>query len=343
MSSQPRYPHDDLEYGETLEVAPGIHWLKMPLPFDLDHINLYLIEDGDGWTVVDTGWNGDDVKGHWLEILRGPLGGRPVKRAIVTHFHPDHLGLAGWLEEEYGTALWMTYGEWLQAHLAWTQDVTHDVNGWMDFFRVNGLDDASVDAYRAGTGNFGRWTAPVPMRVRRIWHNAEIDIGGRTWQVIVGGGHSPEHASLYCADLNVLIAGDQILPRITTNISVWFAEPEGDPLRHFIESFDRFGHLPGDCFVLPSHNRPFYGLPERLAFLREHHRERLDMARDYCTEPKTAIDLLPVLFKRRLDGHQIGFAMGEALSHLHYLVNEGTLVRLEDEADGKVRYLREDR
>lgn len=342
MSSEPRYPHEDLEYGETLEVAPGIFWLKMPLPFALDHINLYLIEDGDGWTVVDTGWNGDDVKAHWVDVLRR-FGGRPLKRAIVTHFHPDHLGLAGWLQEEYGTALWMTYGEWLQAHLAWTQDVTHDVEGWMQFFRMHGIDDDSVDAYRAGVGNFGRWTTPVPPRVRRIWHNGAFEIGGRQWQTIVGGGHSPEHASLYCPELGVLISGDQVLPRITTNISVWFSEPEGDPLRHFVESFDRFRHLPGECFVLPSHNRPFYGLLERLDYLQEHHRERLDIARDFCDEPRTALELIPVLFKRELDNHQIAFAMGEALSHLHYLVTEGTLVRMEDEPDGLIRYRRADR
>ena len=160
MTDQPRYPHEDLEYGRTLEIAPGIRWLKMPLPFALDHINLYLLEDGDGWTVVDTGWNDGDVRAHWAEAMRGPMGGKPLKRAIVTHFHPDHLGLAGWLADEFGTELWMTYGEWLQSHLAWTQDVTHNVDDWMAFFIANGLDRPSVDAYRAGVGNFGRWTAP---------------------------------------------------------------------------------------------------------------------------------------------------------------------------------------
>lgn len=337
-TNNPRYPHDEIEYGQTLEVAPGILWLKMPLPFALDHINLYLLEDGDGWTVIDTGWYGDDVKAHWAETMKGPMGGKPLKRAIVTHFHPDHLGLAGWLAEEFGTELRMTYGEWLQSHLAWTQDVTHNVDEWMAFFIANGLDEPSVDTYRAGVQNFGQWTTPVPRRVRRIWNGGQIDIGGRQWQVITGGGHSPEHAALYCPEIEVLISGDQVLPRITTNISVWFSEPDGDPLRQFFDSFVPMRPLAENTLVLPSHNRPFYGLHNRLDYLTEHHRERLDAALDFCTEPRTSIDLLPILFSRKFDSHQIGFAMGEALSHLNFLVSEGSLEKITDEADGKVRY-----
>lgn len=340
MTNMPRYPHDELEYGQTLEVAPGILWLKMPLPFALDHINLYLLEDGDGWTVIDTGWYGDDVKAHWAATMKGAMGGKPLHRAIVTHFHPDHLGLAGWLAEEFGTELRMTYGEWLQAHLAWTQDVTHDVDDWMAFFIANGLDEPSVDAYRAGVKNFGQWTTPVPRRVRRIWNGAHIDIGGRQWQVITGGGHSPEHAALYCPEIEVLIAGDQVLPRITTNISVWFSEPDGDPLRQFFDSFEPMRPLSADTLVLPSHNRPFYGLHDRLDYLTSHHRERLDATLAFCTEPRTAIDLLPVLFSRKFDSHQIGFAMGEALSHLNFLVGEGALEKTTEQADGKIRYRR---
>ncbi len=340
MTGEPRYPHDDLPYGETLEVAPGVLWLKMPLPFALDHINLYLLEDGSGWTVVDTGWNGEDVKAHWLAAMTGPMGGKPLRRAIVTHFHPDHLGLAGWLAEEHGAALWMTYGEWLQAHLAWTQDVTHDVDAWMAFFMANGLDARTVDAYRAGVGNFGRWTAPVPRRVRRLWNGQTLTIGGRSWRVITGGGHSPEHASLYCPEIEVLISGDQVLPRITTNISVWYTEPDGDPLRQFLHSFAAMRPLAEGALVLPSHNRPFHGLHDRLDYLADHHRQRLDDALAFCTEPRTALDLIPVLFKRALDDHQIAFAIGEALSHLNFLVGDGALEKIADSADGKIRYRR---
>ena len=337
MSAEPRYPFETIGYGETLLVAPGVHWLRMPLPFALDHINLYLLEDEDGWTVVDTGWNGEDVRELWRAAMAGAMGGRPIRRAIVTHFHPDHLGLAGWLEAEHAVPLWMTYGEWLQAHLAWTQDVTHDAEAWMAFFRDNGLDEPSLDAYRAGLGDFGRWTSPVPRQVRRIWDGARLRIGGRDWRVIVGGGHSPEHAALYCEQLEVLISGDQVLPRITTNISVWFTDPDGDPLRQFLESFERFRPLAAGTLVLPSHNRPFYGLGDRLDALAAHHRDRLETAFAFCTAPRTARDLVPVLFKRALDGHQMGFAMGEALAHLNYLVADGRLAKTRD-ADGVIRY-----
>lgn len=340
MTAAPRYPHGELEYGETLEVAPGILWLKMPLPFALDHINLYLLEDGPGWTAVDTGWNGADAKAIWAEVVAGPLGGRPPRRAVVTHFHPDHLGLAGWLAETYGTELWMTYGEWLQAHLAWTQEVTHDVEDWMAFFSANGLDARTVDSYRAGLENFGRWTTPVPRRVRRLWNGAAIEIGGRAWRVMTGGGHSPEHASLHCPEAGVLISGDQVLPRITTNVSVWFTDPDGDPLRQFLESFAPLRALAEETLVLPSHNRPFYGLRDRLDYLTDHHRQRLEDAFAFCAEPRTALDTVPVLFKRALDDHQIGFAIGEALSHLNFLVGEGRLEKTADAADGRIRYRR---
>ena len=325
MSRLPVYPFETLDYGDTLEVAPGIHWVRMVLPFALDHINLWLLEDGDGWTVVDTGYNDDRIRDHWRAVIGAMLGGRPITRTIVTHFHPDHLGLAGWFQGEYGTELWMTYPEWLQAHLAWSQDVTHHIGAWVDFFVANGLDPAAGEAYRAGREGFGRASTPIPPTLRRIWDGETVAINGRDWRVITGSGHSAEHAALYCADLNVLISGDQVLPRITTNVSLWYTEPDGNPLRQYLESLDKFRPVPEDALVLPSHNRPFHGLHDRLDALAAHHRERLATARDHCDRPRTAVDLIPVLFDRELDNHQLGFAIGESLAHLNYLAAAGTL------------------
>lgn len=332
MSNPPDYPYDALEYGNTLEVAPGVHWVRMPLPFQLNHINLWLLEDGDGWTVVDTGFNTDDIRDHWRAIFDRLLTGKPIRRTIITHFHPDHLGLAGWFEAEYGAEMWMSYAEFLQAHLAWTQSVTHDVDGWMEFFVQNGLDPAVTDRYKAERPDFGRGTTKIPITVKRICDDDVIEIGGRNWRAITSGGHSAEHVSLYCESLNLLISGDQVLPRITTNVSVWYTEPDGDPLRQFINSFDRFRPLPEDVLVLPSHDRPFRGLHDRLDGLVEHHDERLDAAAAHCKTPRTGMDLLPVLFKRKLDDHQIAFAMGEALAHLNYLVTAGRLRKFRNDS-----------
>lgn len=337
MTATPSYPFDRLDHGEALEVAPGIHWVRMPLPFALNHVNLWLIEDGPGWTVVDTGYNTDEIRGFWQAILDRMLDGRAIRRVIVTHYHPDHLALAGWFVEHWGAELWMSYAEWLQAHLNRTDAVTADLDMRVAFYRANGLGEKAAIDYRAGRPNFNQLILPLPNTVRRISHGDSFDIGGREWQVITGSGHSPEHACLWCPELNVLISGDQVLPRITTNISLPHNEPDGDPLGQFLASFDRFKDLPGDALVLPSHDRPFVGLHERLAGLRDHHRERLDATRAACATPSTAVDLIPVLFNRKLDAHQMGFAIGEALSHANHLMRQGLLTRTRD-ADGLARF-----
>ena len=330
MAAKPDYPFAKLTNGETLEVAPGIHWVRMPLPFSLDHINLWFLEDGDGWTVVDCGYNDDRTRDYWRAVIAGIGGGRPIGRVVVTHFHSDHLGLAGWFAAEYGAGLWITYTEWLQAQLAWTKSVTHDVDGWIEFFVDNGLDDDTAAQIKAGRMNFGRAIYPVPNSLTRIWDDGAIDIGGREWRVITGAGHSPEHAALYCAELEVLISGDQVLPRITTNVSLWYTEPDGDPLRQYIDSLAKYRHLPADTLVLPSHNYPFRGLHDRLDYLVEHHRERLAVARDHCDTPRTAAELIPILFERQLDAMQMGFAIGESLAHLNFLVTAGEVRKFRD-------------
>ena len=337
MTSAPTYPFNRLDYGEVREVAPGIHWLRMPLPFALNHVNLWLLEDGPGWTVVDTGYNSEEVRNIWDAIVDRLIDGRPITRLIVTHFHPDHMALAVWFAENWGAELWMTYAEWLQAQLNRTNTVTADIDMRLEFYRCNGLDAASADGYREGRPNFNELILPLPKTVRRIVHGDAFEIGGREWRVITGSGHSPEHACLWCPALNVLISGDQVLPRITTNISLPHNEPDGDPLGQFLDSFDTFRELPDDCMVLPSHDRPFHGLHDRLATLRDHHQERMNAAEAACAEPCTAVDLIPVLFDRKLDAHQMGFAIGEALSHVNHLWRQGRLTRTQD-SDGLVRF-----
>jgi glyoxylase-like metal-dependent hydrolase (beta-lactamase superfamily II) len=339
MSEALLYPFPELAPGETMDLVPGLTWLRMPLPFALNHINLWLLRDGDGWTVVDTGYNNDAIRAHWLRILGERLDGRPVKRTIVTHFHPDHIGLAGWFEAEHGARMWVTYGEYAAAHLAWDHAASQDLDRWMDFFVDNGLDEQRAQVMRSRRNEFQRATTYIPLIMRRIADGDRIDIGGNEWRVITGSGHSPEHAALYCAALNVLISGDQVLPRITPNISVWYTEPEGDPLRMFLDSLEKFRALPADVLVLPAHNRPFRGLHARLDYLRDHHAERVEEAFRACDAPRLAIDVVPALFDRALDDHQISFALGETLAHLNYLMGEGRLERVRDK-DGLYRFRR---
>ncbi|MBM3486495.1 MAG: MBL fold metallo-hydrolase [Alphaproteobacteria bacterium] len=336
---QPDYPFETLAIGDTREVAPGIHWIRMALPFQLNHVNLWLLEDDGGWTVVDTGYNTEDTRAHWKRAIERIVGRQSIRRTIVTHFHPDHLGLAGWFAEEYGTQLWITYAEYLQAHLGTVDSVTHDFNRWAAFFVENGLSEDRAAAYRANKSHLGDIMTPVPARLRRLHDRETFTINGREWQVITGGGHSPEHAALYCPALRVVISGDQVLPRITTNVSLWYIEPEGDPLRAYLRSFDKFYPLPDDVLVLPSHDKPFYGLRNRLDALIAHHDQRCEAAEKACADAKTAVDIIPVLFNRMLDDHQLGFAMGESLAHLNYLVGDGRLERVRDRSN-IIRYQR---
>jgi glyoxylase-like metal-dependent hydrolase (beta-lactamase superfamily II) len=337
MANTLSYPFERLEIGKTQEVAPGIHWIRMPLPFSLNHINLWLVDDGDGWCAVDTGYNTDEVRGIWQSVFDTLLGGRPIRRVIVTHFHPDHLALAGWMCGKWNVALWMTYGEWLQGHLNRANGVTADLDMRIAFYRANGLGDEGATGYLEGRPDFNKIITEMPHTIRRINDGDSFAIGNHSWRVITGAGHSPEHAALYCEDLNVLISGDQVLPRITTNISLSHNEPDGNPLKLFIDSFDKFAELPEDVLVLPSHDRPFHGLHPRLDGLRDHHKDRLEVAFEACAEPATAVEMIPSLFSRKLEAHQLGFAIGEALSHANYLMHEGRLAR-ETGTDGIIRF-----
>jgi glyoxylase-like metal-dependent hydrolase (beta-lactamase superfamily II) len=326
--------------GEVIPIAPGVQWLRMPLPFALDHINLWLLDDGPHWTIVDCGFAGDATTALWQQIFAAHLGGRPVGRVLVTHYHPDHIGLAGWLSERWEAPLWITEKEWLHARMMTGDGAADYAEAARGFARRAGLDADDSDLFAVRHSGYRRGVPSVPPTYRRIEDGAAIAIGGREWRVIVGEGHAPELACLYCAETGVLIAGDQVLPRISPNISVPPHEPDGDPLDRYLRSLVKLRRaLPPDTLVLPSHNLPFHGVHTRIDELAAHHRERCAEVIAACARPHSAVDLMPILFKRRLDRHQSAFALGEALAHLHYLVGQGEIARTAG-ADGVDRFLR---
>ncbi|MDO8933134.1 MAG: MBL fold metallo-hydrolase [Rhodocyclaceae bacterium] len=329
------YTHEALPApGCATDVAPGVRWLRMPLPFALDHINLWLLKDGDGWTAVDTGIALDPVKDAWRSVLAA----HPLRRQIVTHFHPDHLGLAAWLEEETGAALWMTQGEYATAQLVKHQIAGYGIPAMADLFRRHGLDAEPIAALEARGNAYGRGVPAIPAAFRRLFEGDEIVVDGHVWRVITGFGHSAEHASLYCAELGVLISGDMLLPRISTNVSAFAAIPDANPLGAFLASIDRYTDLPPDTLVLPSHGKPFRGLHDRVAQLHAHHEERCGVLLAACEKsPRSAAELLPVLFEREIsDPHQTMFAMGESIAHLIYLEQARAMTRVVE--NGIIRF-----
>ena len=322
--------------GTTREVAPGVHWLSMPLPFKLDHINLWLLEDGDGLTIVDTGIGDASTRALWEKLF---IDKKNIKRVIVTHYHPDHAGNAAWLCKRFGVELWMTQGEYLTAHAVRSSGAGYTANAVLEVFRRNGLDAESSArmATMRGNNRYAELVPEFPLCYRRIIEGDRIEIGRNAWRAIIGHGHAPEHLSLYGKDLNAVIAGDMLLSTISTNVSVWSIDPEGDPLRLFLESVACYRELPADVLVLPSHGRPFRGAHLRVQQLEQHHQERFAELMRSLREPKSAGDLLGVLFRRPLDAHQTFFAMGEAIAHLHCLYYAGKARRAVGK-DGIMRY-----
>jgi glyoxylase-like metal-dependent hydrolase (beta-lactamase superfamily II) len=321
----------------TIEVVPGVHWLRMPLPFALDHINLWLLDDGEHWTLVDCGLNHAPSIELWERILKETLGGRGIGRLVVTHYHADHVGLAGWHAQRWGAPLWMTEGEYLTALALFYETPGHHRGAMFDLFRSHGLDEARIEGMKSFSGAYRRLITELPHTFRRVMPGEELAIGGRIWQVLLGYGHAPEHMSLYCPSLGVMIAGDMVLPRISTNVSVRPVEPEGNPLARFLESLERFAELPHDTLVLPSHGLPFRGMHARIEQLSAHHAERLEELLAACAEPRCARELVPVLFRRPLDDRGWYFAMGECVAHLNYLMHAGRLRRHSD-PEGVLRF-----
>lgn len=315
------------EPGTVTIVAPGILWVRMPLPFQLDHINLWLLEDGDGWTLVDTGLASDDTRQLWERLFADVLGGKPITRLICTHFHPDHMGLAGWFTRRWGIALWMTMDEWLFGRMLCVDQTQALVDAHVDFYRRAGF-SAEHQALVAERGNIYRTrVVEHPPSIHRIQGGDEILIGDRRWRVMIGTGHAPEHACLYCAEAGVLISGDQILPKISPIVGVWPNEPDADPLGQFLSSLEQFRTLPQGILVLPSHGLPFRGLHARLRALDHHHDGRLDKTLSACAQPATGWQVQQALFTRPLDAHQTLFAASETIAHLNYLMGKGRVVR----------------
>ena len=337
--ASPEYPYAEPPApGSTIEVAPGVHWLRMALPFQLDHINLWLLEDGDGWLQIDTGLGNEPTRALWERIFADKIGAKPLRRVLVTHYHPDHAGNAAWLCERFDAPLWMTRGEFLTVHAARNSTAGYTTEAQLELFRANGLDDARGAELLLRGGLYRSMVPEFPVSHRRLFEGERVSAGARDWQVMLGYGHAPEHASLYCAALNVLISGDMLLPRISTNVAVRPIDPHSNPLRLFLESIRRYRELPQDVLVLPSHGLPFRGAHARIAQLEAHHAERLAELQAACTEsPRNAAEVLELLFRRKLDTSQIFFAMGEAIAHLHYLHYDGQLARTVG-ADGVARF-----
>ena len=350
LESQLNYPLGDTfpTPGRTLEVAPGIRWVRMTLPFALDHINLWLLRDEldgrQGWTVVDCCISRDEAKAQWEQLFAGDFEGLPLLRVIVTHMHPDHIGLAYWLCERWSTPehscrLWISATDYNLARVGSAGSNGFGGDAAALFFAEHGLrDPLSVEQIRERSSYYATLVPAVPRQYRRLMDGGIVQIGGRRWRCISGYGHAPEHISLYCEELKLLIGGDMMLPRISANVSVFEMEPEGNPLPLFLQSLDRFRDLPKDTLTLPSHGKPFLGLHRRIGQLHAHHHERLEELLQACTErPCSASDVLPILFRRKLDLHQTTFAMGEAIAHLHALWFDGRLRRSRD-AEGVLRF-----
>lgn len=329
--------------GQCLEVAPGVKWVRMSLPFVLNHINLWLLRDNwqgrEGWSIVDCCIHREEAKAQWETVFANELDGLPVLRVFVTHMHPDHIGLAHWLCERWKAPLFISTTDFLVATIACSGSDTFSGERTVAFYAQHGLNDAETAQKLLERKPYFTTLVPsVPASYHRLLDGMQLQIGAHSWRCISGYGHAPEHISLYCEELNVLIGGDMMLPRISTNVSVYEQEPEADSLRLFLASIDRFAPLPKDTLVLPSHGKPFTGLHTRIQQLHDHHRDRLAEVLQACNErPCSAADVLPVLFKRPLDFHQLTFALGEAVAHLHALWHAGS-VRREQDAAGVYRF-----
>jgi glyoxylase-like metal-dependent hydrolase (beta-lactamase superfamily II) len=325
--------------GEVCEVAPGIFWLRMPLPFALDHINLWLLADGDTWTQVDCGYGDAATRALWEKHFVATLERKPLGQVVATHYHPDHLGNAAWLADRFRCIVAMPQAEYLTAHAISDERAGYGSQSTCDLFAAHGLGREHIAELLSRGNRYQHGVPELPRHYRRIAAGDLLAIGRHQWRVIPGYGHSPEHAALYCKDLGVCISGDMLLPRISTNVSVWPVEPDGDPLARFLGSLDAYAQLPPDTLILPSHGLPFLGAALRVTQLRAHHVARLGELEGAAVQSVTASDVLPVLFRRPLDMQQRFFAMGEAIAHMNNLWHSGRLHRAVG-ADGMIRFER---
>ncbi len=328
-----RFPHETPPApGEAIEVAPGILWMRLPLPMALDHVNVYALDDGDGWTIIDTGFSTKRAKAEWQALLDGPMQGRKVRRVVVTHHHPDHVGLAGWFQTEHGAELVTTRTTWLFARMLVLDVHTQPVPETVAYWRSAGVDEAEIARRMTERPfNFCDIVEAMPLGFTRIVEGDTLTMGGRRWAVRIGNGHAPEHATFWSLDDDLVIGGDQLLPGISANLGVYATEPDSDPVGEWIESCNRFADFAEDRhFVLPGHKLPFTGLPLRLRQMVDNHTGALDRLHRHLAEPKTASQCFLPLFKRELTGSDAGMGLVEAVAHLNRLLIEGRASRRRD-------------
>lgn len=325
-----RYPHEaPPAEGEALEVADGVFWIRLPLPMKLDHVNCFALDDGDSWTIVDTGFSTKRSRAIWEKVLAGPLKGKPVGRVIVTHHHPDHVGLAGWFQKEHGAELVATRTSWLFARMLTLDDQALPTDETLAHWKAAGMDD-SIYAKRAAERpfNFADIVYPMPLGFKRIKEGDQIRIGGRDWDIHIGNGHAPEHATFWSKDCSLVLAGDQILPSISSNIGVYATEPEADPVADWLEACERLSNYAReDHLVLGGHKLPFTGLPVRMRQLIDNHHGALERLVKYLDTPKTAAECFMPLFKREIDEGAYGLALVESLAHLNHLFQQKDITR----------------
>ncbi len=333
-----RYPWDTppAHGSEAVEVAPGVLWLRLPLPMKLDHVNVYALDEGDHWTIIDTGFSSKKSKAIWNEVLAGPLGGKPVGRVVVTHHHPDHVGLAGWFQTEHGAELVTTRTAWLTARMLTLDEQAVAPAETLAFYRLCGMDKALLEKRSSDRPfNFADIVAPLPLGYTRIQQDDTIRMGGRTWDIHMGNGHAPEHATFWSRDDNLVIAGDQILPSISPNVGVYPTEPMADPIGEWLEACERLALLARpDHLVLGGHKLPFTGLPKRMEQLIENHHSALKRLAEYISEPKSASECFSPLFKRAIGEAEYGLALVEAVAHLSHLHQTGIATRSLRGTDG---------
>lgn len=316
--------------GEVREVAPGVLWLRMPLPFALDHINLYLLRHGEGWVVVDTGLNNAETRSVWERVLLDACEGLPLLALICTHFHSDHAGVLGWLAERFRCPVYMTAAEFQWMHLG-APSSPRPSWALRDFYAKAGFSGSHAESLLPLI-QASHFRPELPTGFERLREGSRLNLGGRSWQVIIGRGHSPEHACLYAEEDGLLISGDQVLPRITSTVSVQVTEPNADPLRDWLQSIERLRELPDSVLVLPAHERPFFNLHRRLDQLQDHHLAHLRKLQAACEVPRSARELMGELFPKAKGSFDELMALGETLAHANYLIAEGALVRETQDA-----------
>lgn len=344
----PPIPADGLKYpwdshpgaDQAVEIAPGVLWIRLDLPFRLNHVNIYLLADHDGWAMVDTGIGNEATIAAWTRLFEGPLAGKTISRVIVTHAHPDHVGQAGWMVERFKCPFYMSQVEYLQGVYHQNRRTEERVVNSRQFFRRHGMDEAITEQLLGRGQDYLKKTVPLPAAYRRLSDGDDLVIGERLFKVITGAGHSPDQVMLYCAADRLFLSADQVLSRISPNVSVWAHEPDENALGSYLRSLKSLSAtLPDDVLVLPGHGVPFHGIKTRIKQLADHHEERCQMIAAACkASARSSADLVPVVFhKHRLDAHQTGFAAGELIAHVNHMLAQNRLTQSLDR-DGVLRF-----